>query len=152
MEISIFSLFRTLAFTSRGREIRLDPSRYVTSYVRAGERWDGSRTLDHIVMCIYSWWSMHDRGPSIERLECMSYWYLSSHNVHLSLSRTTHILKANLITLYIQRESYYPTAGYKITYSVATLSYDNCYANLRDYSNSLLCDLLEHYGKYPHVL
>jgi hypothetical protein len=41
-----------------------------------------------------------------------------------------------------ERESYYPTAGYKITYSVTTLSYDNCYANLRDYSNSLLCDLL----------
>jgi hypothetical protein len=36
----------------------------------------------------------------------------------------------------------YPTAGYKITYSVATLSYNNYYANLRDYSNSLLCDLL----------
>jgi NAD-dependent SIR2 family protein deacetylase len=38
--------------------------------------------------------------------------------------------------------NYYPTAGYKITYSVATLSYDNCYTNLWDYSNSLLCDLL----------
>jgi hypothetical protein len=36
----------------------------------------------------------------------------------------------------------HPTTGYKITYSVATLSYDNCYANLRDYNNSLLCDLL----------
>jgi hypothetical protein len=38
--------------------------------------------------------------------------------------------------------NYYPTASYKIIYSVATLSYDNCYANLRDYSNFLLCDLL----------
>jgi hypothetical protein len=36
----------------------------------------------------------------------------------------------------------YLTASYKIIYSVATLSYDNWYANLRDYSNSLLCDLL----------
>jgi hypothetical protein len=34
--------------------------------------------------------------------------------------------------------NYYPIAGYKITYSVATLSYDNCYTNLRDYSN-LVC-------------
>jgi hypothetical protein len=47
---------------------------------------------------------------------------------------------------------YNPIASYKITYFVVTLSYDNCYANLRDYSNSLLCDLLQHYGKYPHVL
>jgi hypothetical protein len=38
---------------------------------------------------------------------------------------------------------YNPTsADYKIIYSVATLSYDNCYANLRDYNNSLLCYLL----------
>ena len=32
--------------------------------------------------------------------------------------------------------------GYKITYSVATLNYDNYYINLRDYSNSLLSGLL----------
>ena len=38
--------------------------------------------------------------------------------------------------------NYYFVAGYKITYSVATLSYDNYYVNLRDYSNSLLSDLL----------
>jgi hypothetical protein len=31
---------------------------------------------------------------------------------------------------------YIYTAGYRITYSVATLSYDDYYANLRDYSNS----------------
>ena len=37
---------------------------------------------------------------------------------------------------------YYPVAGYKIIYSVATLSYDNYYVNLRDYSNSLLGGLL----------
>ena len=36
----------------------------------------------------------------------------------------------------------YPVAGYKITYSVAALSYDNYYVNLRDYSNSLLSGLL----------
>jgi hypothetical protein len=36
----------------------------------------------------------------------------------------------------------YSITGYKITYSVTTFSYDNCYANLRDYSNSLLYDLL----------
>jgi hypothetical protein len=48
--------------------------------------------------------------------------------------------------------TYYPVAGYKITYSVATLSYDNYYANLWDYNNSLLSGLLQHYGKYPHVL
>jgi hypothetical protein len=41
--------------------------------------------------------------------------------------------------------------SYKITYSVASLSYDNYYVNLRDYSNSLLCELLKNYGKYPHV-
>ena len=32
--------------------------------------------------------------------------------------------------------------GYKITYYVATLSYDNYYVNLRDYSDSLLSGLL----------
>ena len=32
--------------------------------------------------------------------------------------------------------------GYRITYSVATMSYDNYYANLHDYSNSLLSGLL----------
>ena len=32
--------------------------------------------------------------------------------------------------------------GYRITYSIATLSYDNYYVNLRDYSNSLLSGLL----------
>jgi len=30
---------------------------------------------------------------------------------------------------------YCSTAGHRITYSVATLSYDNYHANLRDYSN-----------------
>jgi hypothetical protein len=45
-----------------------------------------------------------------------------------------------------------PVAGYKITYSVATLSYDNYYVNLRDYSNSLLSGLLQRYDKYPYVL
>ena len=43
----------------------------------------------------------------------------------------------------------YPVAGYKITYSVATLSYDNYYVNLRDYSNSLPSGSLYRYGKYP---
>jgi len=38
--------------------------------------------------------------------------------------------------------NYYPVAGYKIIYSVATLSYDNYYVNLRDYSNSLLSGLI----------
>jgi len=37
---------------------------------------------------------------------------------------------------------YCSAAGYRITYSVVTLSYDNYYANLRDYSNFLLSDLL----------
>jgi hypothetical protein len=36
----------------------------------------------------------------------------------------------------------YSVADYIITYSVVILSYDNYYTNLRDYSNSLLCDLL----------
>ena len=39
-------------------------------------------------------------------------------------------------TVYIYIYNYYPIAGYKITYFVATLSYDNYYVNLRDYSNS----------------
>jgi hypothetical protein len=43
------------------------------------------------------------------------------------------------LSIYIY-SNYYPIVGYKITYSVATLSYDNCYTNLRDYSNSLLCN------------
>ena len=44
------------------------------------------------------------------------------------------------LSIYIQ--NYCSVAGYRITYSVATLSYDNYHANLRDYSNSLLSDLL----------
>ena len=46
------------------------------------------------------------------------------------------------VYIYIYRENYYPVAGYKITYSIATLSYDNYYINLHDYSNSLLDGLL----------
>ena len=38
--------------------------------------------------------------------------------------------------------SYYSVPGYKICYSVATLSYDNYYINLQDYSNFLLSGLL----------
>jgi hypothetical protein len=41
------------------------------------------------------------------------------------------------VCIYIERENYYPVAGYEITYFVATLSYDNYYINLRDYSNRL---------------
>ena len=48
--------------------------------------------------------------------------------------------------------NYYPVAGYKITYFIATLSYNNYYVNLRDYNNSLLSGLLQRCGKYPHVL
>jgi len=51
---------------------------------------------------------------------------------------TRCILTSSYIYIYI----YCSAAGYKITYSVATLSYDNYYANSRDYSNTLLCDLL----------
>ena len=36
----------------------------------------------------------------------------------------------------------YHVVGYKITYSVATLNYDNYYVNLRDYSNSILSGLI----------
>ena len=32
--------------------------------------------------------------------------------------------------------------GHRISYSVATLSYDNYYTNLRDYGNFLVSDLL----------
>ena len=46
----------------------------------------------------------------------------------------------NMYTYY--RKLVYPTTGYKITYFVATLSYDNNYVNLRDYSNFLLSGLL----------
>jgi hypothetical protein len=38
--------------------------------------------------------------------------------------------------------NHYSAAGYRITYFVATLSYDNYYANLRDYNNTLLSGLL----------
>ena len=44
--------------------------------------------------------------------------------------------------------TYYSVAGRKISYSMATLSYNNYYTNLRDYDNSLISDLLQHYGKY----
>ena len=54
----------------------------------------------------------------------------------LSLSLSLYIY------IYIYIYNYYPVAGYKITYSVVTLSYDNYYINLRDYSNSLLSGLL----------
>jgi len=37
---------------------------------------------------------------------------------------------------------YYSATGYRITYFVATLSYDNYYVNLYDYSNPLLSGLL----------
>jgi hypothetical protein len=45
---------------------------------------------------------------------------------------TQYVLEPDYIYIYIyrERENDYPTAGYKIIYSVATLSYDNCYANL----------------------
>ena len=50
----------------------------------------------------------------------------------------------NVIVNHLVRSymNYYPVAGYKIIYSVATLSYDNYYVNLRDHSNSLLSGLL----------
>ena len=38
--------------------------------------------------------------------------------------------------------TYYSVAGRKISYSMATLSYNNYYTNLRDYGNSLISDLL----------
>jgi hypothetical protein len=41
-----------------------------------------------------------------------------------------------------QNYIYIYIADYKITYFVATLSYDNYYVNLRNYSNSLLRGLL----------
>ena len=43
------------------------------------------------------------------------------------------------LSLYIY--NYYSVAGYK-TYFVASLSYDNYYINLQNYSNSLLSGLL----------
>jgi hypothetical protein len=43
---------------------------------------------------------------------------------------------------YIYIYNYYSVAGYKITYFVANLSYDNYYINLQYYSNSLLSGLL----------
>jgi hypothetical protein len=46
------------------------------------------------------------------------------------------------ITYFVYIYNFYSTAGYRITYSVATLSYDNYYVNLWDYSNSLLSGLL----------
>ena len=47
-----------------------------------------------------------------------------------------------IVFLDIYIYNYCSAAGHRITYSVATLSYDNYHANLRDYSNSLLSDLL----------
>ena len=44
--------------------------------------------------------------------------------------------------IYIYTHTYYSVAGRRITYFVATLSYDNYYTNLRDYGNSLISDLL----------
>jgi hypothetical protein len=81
---------------------------------------------------ILNWVYKHTR---IDKLVC-------THTQHglLKMGVTTRASRKNAPYIYIY--IYYPTAGYKITYSVATLSYENCYANLRDYSNSLLCDLL----------
>jgi hypothetical protein len=39
----------------------------------------------------------------------------------------------DVFTLCALSELVLPTAGYKITYSIATFSYDNCYANLQDF-------------------
>jgi len=56
---------------------------------------------------------------------------------------TSNFLKPfGFLDLMLYIYNYYPVAGYKVTYSVATLSYDNYYVNLRDYSNSLLSGLL----------
>ena len=55
----------------------------------------------------------------------------SSVNDNNPLFHGTYIYSLS-ISLYI----YYLVANYKITYFVATLSYDNYYVNLRDYSNS----------------
>jgi hypothetical protein len=52
---------------------------------------------------------------------------------------------------YIERELL-PCSWLKKTYYVATLSYNNYYVNLRDYSNSLISGLLQRYSKYPYVL
>ena len=46
------------------------------------------------------------------------------------------------ITYFVADYWIYSVAGHRITYSVATLSYDNYYVNLWDYSNSLLSSLL----------
>jgi len=54
----------------------------------------------------------------------------------LTMNKTLHAIHKEYIN------NYYPVAGYKITYSVATMSYDNNYVNLRDYNNSLLSSLL----------
>ena len=48
----------------------------------------------------------------------------------------------NSIAGYRIASPYYPVAGCRITYSLATLSYDNYYVNLRYYSNSILSGLL----------
>jgi hypothetical protein len=57
------------------------------------------------------------------------------------MSRYT-VLKVWLVRVSLHIYIYYYVVGYKIIYSVATLSYDNYYVNLRDYSNSLLSGLL----------
>ena len=46
------------------------------------------------------------------------------------------------IYIYIHTHTYCSVAGRRISYYVATLSYDNYYTNLRDYGNSLVSDLL----------
>ena len=61
--------------------------------------------------------------------------------VHTYIGRRTNNYSGTKLQC-IYKYNYYHIAGYKITYSVATLSYDNYYVNLQDYNNSLLSDLL----------
>ena len=67
----------------------------------------------------------------------------SNKSLNLSSYDSTLKISTNFIYIYIYIYINYCSAtGHRITYFVATLSYDNYYANLPDYSNSLLSDLL----------
>jgi hypothetical protein len=58
----------------------------------------------------------------------------SLYHSAMILAVNYHLQSSQKAGVYI----YIYIAGYKIIYYVATLSYDNCYVNLRDYCNSLL--------------
>ena len=71
---------------------------------------------------------MYDKYVCILRIYGYTYFICYYHSIikYIKNMCSFEIFSAKTIQIY----NYYPVAGYKITYSVATLSYDNYYVNL----------------------